>query len=322
MSTPQMIAHLLLEHFARRPLPRIPETDAVMAATGQARAFMESGRNEGMLTYLYFFHAVMSLPVIRPGDLVLDLACGPANQLAQIARLNPRTQFIGIDASCNMLELARATLASATIDNVSLQLGDIAQLHSIADTSIDCVLCTMSLHHLTDIAALDQTLREIRRVLKPDGGIYIADFGRLKRIATQKFFAYDRADEQSAQFTDDFLQSMGAAFSVDELDAAAAVLGVPLSRHTTAVAPFLVLFRSAARRMVDKPLAECVAKDYARLTRRQQRDFDNLARWFRIGGLLLPCRMNQGAGNSVLAAPYEHQTNQADSQQNTRTNLW
>jgi len=33
-------------------------------------------------------------------------------------------------------------------------------------------------------------------------------------------------------------------------------------------------------------------------------------------------RRRQHSTNSVLAAPYEYQTNQAHSQQNTRTNLW
>jgi len=263
-----------------------------MAAADQDSAFMESGRDKGRLTHLYVFHAVMSLPVICSGDTVLDLACGPANQLAQIARLHPRTQFIGIDASRTMLELARGTLESASIDNVSLQLGDITQLQPIADASIDCVLCTMSLHHLMDIDALGKAMREVRRVLKPDGGIYIADFGRLKRHATQKFFAYDRADAQSPQFTDDFLHSMRAAFSADELRAAMTALGIPLTQHATALAPFLLIFRSAARHSVDAALTARVTETYRILTGRQQRDFGNLARWFRVGGLSLPCGMD------------------------------
>lgn len=299
MSAPRMIAHLLLERFARRPLPRIPEADALMAAPDQIDAFRESGRNDGMLAYLYFFHAVMSLPVIRPGDTVLDLACGPANQLAQIARLNPQSQFIGVEASGNMLKLAHDTLASTPINNVELQLGDITQLDSIATASIDCTICTMSLHHLPDLAALNKTMREIHRVLKPNGGIYLADFGRLKRAATQKFFAHDRADSQSQQFTNDFLQSTRAAFSIGELRAATANIGVSLPQYSTALAPFLLIFRSAARRNVDGALAVQVRKNYGDLTRRQQRDFDNMVRWFRAGGLSLPCEINLDDGESA-----------------------
>ncbi|MET0377954.1 MAG: class I SAM-dependent methyltransferase [Spongiibacteraceae bacterium] len=292
MSAPRMIAHLLLERLSQKILPRIPEADPIMAASDQINAFMESGRDEGFLTYLYFFHALMALPVIRPGDTVLDLACGPANQLALMARLNPQTHFIGIDASHNMLELARATLASTATNNVSLQHGDMTQMQNIATASIDCVLCTMSLHHLPDAATLHAAMGETRRVLKRDGGIYFADFGRLRRTATQNFFAFDRADAQSQQFTDDFLQSMRAAFSIGELESATGQLGTTLTRHATALAPFLLIFRSNNRRLVDSVLAAQATRHYRRMTRRQQRDFDNIARWFRLGGLPLPCRID------------------------------
>ena len=296
MSVAAMIGHLLLERLSRRILPRIPETDAVMVTPAQIDAFRESGRDAGLLAHLYFFNAVMSLPVIRAGDVVLDLACGPANQLAQIARLHPQTQFIGIDASQSMLEQARATLAN--ISNANVQHGDITQLSSLASASIDCVLCTMSLHHLPDIAALDRAMREIRRVLKPDGGIYFADFGRLKRNATQRYFAHDRSDEQSPQFTADFLLSLRAAFSADEMHAATTALATSLSRHATALAPFLMIFRSAARGAIDDGVGTRVEEHYRELSDLQRRDFHNLVRWFRLGGLALPDGLSLGGGGS------------------------
>ena len=283
-----MIGHLLLERLSRRVLPRIPEAAPIMEAPDQVAAFMQCGRDEGILTHVYFFHAVMSLPVIRPGDTVLDLACGPANQLLHIARLHPETHFIGLDASPNMLSVARSTLAKSCIENVALQAGDITHLAEIATASIDCVLCTMSLHHLPDTAALHTAMREIRRVLKPDGGIYLADFGRLKRIATKKFFAFDRMELQSDQFTEDFLNSMRAAFSVAELKAAAIELGMSMQIRHTALAPFMMISRSAARRTIDAQLAAQIKLHYESLTKRQRGDFDNIARWFQLGGLSLP----------------------------------
>jgi ubiquinone/menaquinone biosynthesis C-methylase UbiE len=289
MSVPAMIAHLLLERLPRRPLPRVPEAQAVMEAPEQIAAFMESGRDEGMLAHVYFFHALMSLPVIRPGDTVLDLACGPANQLLHIARLHPDVHFIGLDASPGMLAQASATLASEGVANVTLQQGDMTRLDGIATGSIDGVLCTMSLHHLPDVQALEQTMLELRRILKADGGVYLADFGRLKRRATQRYFAYDRAAEQSAQFTEDFLNSMRAAFSIGELSAAAKRLGLPIEHYHTALAPFMTVLRSSVRRTVDAAIAGRVRQCYRALSPVQQRDFDNLARWFRAGGLALPC---------------------------------
>lgn len=293
MSVPAMIAYLLLERLSRQVLPRTPESSPVMQAPAQVDAFAQGGDGDGILTHLYFFHAVMSLPVIRPGDTVLDLACGPANQLAHIARLNPESSFIGIDASPAMLERARATLASNKINNAALQSGDITHLKNIDTASIDCAICTMSLHHLPDTNALQKTMREIRRVLKSGGGIYLADFGRLKRTATQKYFAYDRIELQSQAFTDDFLNSMRAAFSVEEFKAALEHIGRSVPIHQTALAPFMMIARSEARRAIDSELAEKIKIRYQDLTAGQRRDFDNIVRWFWMGGLELPFKIGR-----------------------------
>ncbi|MBV8047883.1 MAG: class I SAM-dependent methyltransferase [Paludibacterium sp.] len=289
MSAPAMIAHLLLERLTRHCLPRTPEDQGVMEAAEQVAAFADSGREQGILAYIYLFHAALSLPVIRSGDRVLDLACGPANQLAQIARLNRDCQFVGVDASQRMLGLARDTLARENLDNVTLRHGDVTCLNDLAAASFDAVLCTMSLHHLNDVGALTRALAEVRRVLKPDGGLFLADFGRLKRAATQRFFAYDRADMQSAPFTLDFLHSMRAAFSFEELQNALTDSRLDAHGYHTALAPFMMIFRSASRRELDPPLVQRVQAAFRQLDRGLQRDFDNLARWFGLGGLPLPC---------------------------------
>lgn len=291
MAATAMLAHLLLERLSPALLAREPEPQALMEDAEQIQAFVHSGQGNGILNYIYLFHAIMSLPVIRPGDVVLDLACGPANQLLQIARLHPEARFIGLDASAGMLALARDNLAQAGAANISLRHGDISCLDGIADASVDCVLCTMSLHHLSDTAQLAQTMQQIRRVLRSDGGVYLADFGRLKRRATQHFFAHDRVELQSELFTRDFLNSLRAAFSLDELQQAVALLQRELHSFRTALAPFMLLFRSAPRRNVDAALAQRVREGYARLSAGEQRDFDNLMRWFRLGGLNLPCSL-------------------------------
>jgi ubiquinone/menaquinone biosynthesis C-methylase UbiE len=284
-----MIGHLLLEKLSLRVLPRVPETDSVMEEQGQIIAFMEGGLNEGILAHIYLFHALICLPIIRPGDTVVDLACGPANQLVQMAKLNPQANFIGVDASPGMIALAQKTLNSHGLGNIALQTGDMTQLSVFADESVDCVTCTMSLHHLPDVSALTATLGEIRRILKPDGGVYLADFGRLKRVSTQRFFAYDRQELQSDQFTADFLASMSAAFSPAEFNAALKTAGLLLERYETALAPFMIIYRSALRRHIDPALAVSARASYTALSNGQQRDFDNFTRWFKAGGLNLPC---------------------------------
>ena len=290
MSVPTMY-HLILERLSRHLPPRVPEPELIMHDPSQTAAFMEAGRENGILAFIYFYHALQITPVVRNGDRVLDLACGPANQLAQIALLNPLAHFVGLDASANMLDQARATLARLGVGNVALVSGDMTRLTGIDSFSMDCVICTMSLHHLPDLEALSSTMCEVRRVLKPGGGLYFVDFGRLKRASTQRFFAEDQRDRQPAQFTQDYLNSLKAAFSVAELSNAVAVLGPDVARHVTALAPFMVVFKSADRRELDAATRQLARELYRRMSMEQQKSFQSFARWFRAGGYDLPCTL-------------------------------
>src|SRR5256885_4073148 len=98
---------LLREVLTRERAPRIPEPDLVMDDPAKVAAYIEAGHADGVMAPVYLFHCAQACEVIRAGDLVVDLACGPANQLAMIAALNPKAQFVGVDLSEPMLAQAR-----------------------------------------------------------------------------------------------------------------------------------------------------------------------------------------------------------------------
>lgn len=285
-----VLIHLLRERISWRKQSRVPEPDLVMESLVQATSFSQAGDTGGVLAFLYLYNTLQITSVLQPGDRVLDLACGPANQLAQIAGLNPDMHFVGIDASSTMLECAQSTLARANINNVELLHGDMTRLVGLEDGSMDCVISTMSLHHLPDRMALCSTLREVRRVLKPQGRFYLVDFGRLKLLRTQRFFADDL--QQSKQFTEDYFNSLRAAFSVEELSDAMAPLGPDVTRHVTVLASFIVVFRSAFQRQMDPQTLQRAKEIYADLPTAHQDNFRNIARWFRISGYALPCDLD------------------------------
>ncbi len=70
-----------------------------------------------------------------------------------------------------------------------------------ADASVDAVVSTMSLHHLPTVERLCQTYREVARILKPGGGIYMVDFGHLKSRRSIEYFGHQHAHRQPALFT-------------------------------------------------------------------------------------------------------------------------
>ncbi len=279
MSGPAMFWHLAMERLARRDSLRVPEPAQVMVEADRTEAFRDAGRDNGVVAFLYLYHALQATGQIRPGDTVLDLGCGPANQLALVAQLNPQARFVGVDLSPSMLANARATVADRGLANVELREGDMTRLDGFETASVDVVLCTLSLHHLDDTAALFRTADRIREVLKPGGKVYIADFGRLKRAATQEYFVNDWRREQPEAFTRDFRDSMRSAFLERELREAAGRIDPALEVFATALAPFMVVLRTRPRGDWSAETLQVARRLHSDLDPTQQRRFVVFSRW-------------------------------------------
>jgi SAM-dependent methyltransferase len=105
---------------------------------------------------------------LRPGDVVLDIACGPGNFARRFARVvGPEGLVVGVDASPTMLARGAAELESAGIANVALLRADATRL-PFPEASFDAACCFAALHLFADPSA---GLDEMRRVLRPGGRI-------------------------------------------------------------------------------------------------------------------------------------------------------
>jgi ubiquinone/menaquinone biosynthesis C-methylase UbiE len=94
-----------------------------------------------------------------------------------IARSFPGLQVYGIDLSEDMIGLARAhARREQPEERVQFACGNVAHL-PYADQTFDVVVSTISLHHW---AELEQPLRELYRVLRPGGWVWIYDFRFVK----------------------------------------------------------------------------------------------------------------------------------------------
>ena len=143
-----LLPTLLRETAGARSLPREPEPDLIMEGADQVAAYTLAGRINGIMAAAYLFHSAQASKVLGECRTAVDLGCGPATQLAQIAALNPNTHFTGIDLSEAMLDNARHHIAELDLQNVNLLRDDITRLDSIADSSAEAVISTMALHHL------------------------------------------------------------------------------------------------------------------------------------------------------------------------------
>lgn len=289
MPSPTVIKAFYRELLVKQTALRETEPDLVMDDPEKVDAYTRAGREDGVMAPVYLFHCAQICEVIKPGDTVLDLGCGPATQLAMVARLNPETRFIGIDLSDEMLNKARAHIEQQNLTNVEFRQGDITQLSSVADASIDAVMSTVVLHHLPDLAALERTFAEIKRVLKPGGGMYLVDFGHLKSEKSIKDFAYQYADRQAELFTLDYLYSLRAAFwPQDFFSLYQKHLATSGKFYKTFVMPFMMVVKSNARREADPVLLGQLRELKRTMPGYHQTDLKDLMLFFRLGGLKSP----------------------------------
>ena len=114
---------------------------------------------------------------LGPGDVVLDVACGPGNFSREFARaVGDDGLVVGIDASRTMLSRGAVDLRASGLENLTLIRGDATRL-PFRDASFDGVCCFAALHLLADpFAGLD----EMRRVLAPGGRIALMTSVRRK----------------------------------------------------------------------------------------------------------------------------------------------
>lgn len=281
-----VIRALLRESVTSERSPRSAEPDLVMDDPDKVAAYNRAGREDGVMAPVYLYHAAQVSEVVKPGDSVIDLGCGPATQLGMVARFNPEVSFTGVDLSEEMLSRARDNVAEKQLGNVRFEHCDITSLDFLADNSVDAVMSTVVLHHLPDVQALEKVFAEVKRVLKPGGGLYLVDFGHLKSEKSIEYFAYQYADRQAELFTCDYLYSLRAAFQKDDFRwLRERYLQGVAEMYSTFVMPFMVAMKSASRGQVsDAALAE-MRKFYESMPDYHKRDIADLMTFFRLGGL-------------------------------------
>lgn len=276
---------LLREILGDREFPREPEPDLVMDDADQVAAYSHAGRIDGVMSASYLYHSAQVSQVIAGCKTVLDLGCGPATQLAQIAGLNPDISFLGVDLSGTMIESGKRHIEELGLRNVTFQLEDITRLEGIPDSSVDAVMSTVVLHHLPTRRHLDDCMAQIARVLKPGGAIYLTDFGRLKSLRSVLFFAYMNAAHQPHLFSLDYERSLRAAFLLEDFkDASSRFLPQSVSVLTTFLVPFLVVIRTPAKDLSAelsgrlKEMRKCLPPQF-------RSDLDELRLFCRLGGI-------------------------------------
>lgn len=115
--------------------------------------------------------AAYLLPVLAPGQRMLDVGCGPGTVTVDLAARVAPGEVVGIDRSSAVLAAATEHATDKGVENVRFEVGDAYALE-FADDTFDVVHAHQVLQHLTDPVA---ALREMRRVTRPGGVVAVRD---------------------------------------------------------------------------------------------------------------------------------------------------
>lgn len=186
---------------ARAVLARLPEDDPLLAAdrraavrlaAERAREASEAFRRQGAewdetraldLPAAAIEEALLAALPPRAGKL-LDIGTGTGRLLELAA---PRVESaLGVDASREMLALARARLAERHLSHCAVRQADMYRL-PLPDAAFDVVTLQMVLHYAEDPPA---ALAEAARVVVPGGLLLVVDLAPHERTDVMGRFAH------------------------------------------------------------------------------------------------------------------------------------
>ncbi len=133
--------------------------------------------------------AINSLKRFNP-DSILDIATGTGDFALLNYRMIHPTKLVGVDISEGMMQVARKKAKDAGLgDAIEFKKGDCAAL-PFSDASFDAATVAFGVRNFE---SLDLSLKEISRILKPEGHLVILELSEPKSFPMkQGFWIYSR----------------------------------------------------------------------------------------------------------------------------------
>ncbi len=152
---------------------------------GEFAALYEKLQDIDYEAFADYIEKIFESEGIKPG-LVLDLACGNGTLTAIMAKRG--YEMIGIDMSCEMLDIAKNKADKENLDILYLNQ-DMTDFELYG--TVDAIICTLDgVNYLTEDGELEKTLCLVKNYLNP-GGIMIFDINteyKLSRVLGNNTF--------------------------------------------------------------------------------------------------------------------------------------
>ncbi len=118
---------------------------------------------------------------LQAGITFLDVACGRgAYSLASSEYVGPSGRIIAVDLWKEGIEDLKRAIEAARILNIEARVADVSLSIPAEDRSVDVVLLATVLHDLIQDHKDQGTLKEIKRVLKPQGTLAVIEFKKME----------------------------------------------------------------------------------------------------------------------------------------------
>lgn len=195
-----------------------------MEEAAQVRAYAEADFSAGdaaVVERLGALAAEAGVAMEGPGALLVDLGCGPGNISFRLLERYPAAQVVGVDGAAAMLRVAeqrqvalgasgrRITFSCHTLPSTALEQGELAgRCRALVSNSL--------LHHLHEPVVLWRT---VRALAGPGTFLYLRDLRRPASPAAAEALLALHLPEAPAVLQRDYLASIHAAFTPDEVEA-------------------------------------------------------------------------------------------------------
>jgi SAM-dependent methyltransferase len=151
-------------------LPPAADHDPLLSLAAQRDLHMDMLRETGRRSDAHVARYQLAARYIRPGDVVLDAACGRGYGACVMRQNSLAKKVIGFDVSRSAIDYAQRNFGD--VGGLEFHHGDLpSALLDIADHSVDYIASFETLEHLADPDAL---LAQFHRILRPGGRVIVS----------------------------------------------------------------------------------------------------------------------------------------------------
>lgn len=138
---------------------------------------------------------------LKGNEKILDVCCANGKGTRILSKLVPNGSIYGIDLSPEMIAFANSKNKGEYL-NTKFKVGNCSKI-PFNDRTFDVVTATLALHELPT-SLLKSVINEIKRVLKPNGYLFVFDFRYPKTptlyLRVMYYFMRIFEDESAARF--------------------------------------------------------------------------------------------------------------------------